>query len=189
MQHAESGDAPDSQLDRLPIVGVLGSGTEPHVDRATEIGLWLATQDVHLLTGGGRGVMETVSRAFHSVNERAGKIIGILPNAADARDHHPPPGYPNQWIEIPIHTHLPLSGSRGTEQASRNHINILTATMLVALPGSHVTASEIRLAIEYKKPLVAFLHSRKDIPGLPPEVLVEQDFEKVKNFIRSACHL
>lgn len=189
MQRAESGDAPGSQSDRLPIVGVLGSGTEPHVDRATEIGLWLATQDVHLLTGGGRGVMETVSRAFHSVKERAGKIIGILPSAADANGHQPPSGYPNQWIEIPIHTHLPLSGSRGTEQASRNHINILTANALVALPGSHGTASEILLAIEYKKPLVAFLHSREDIPGLPSEVLVEQDFEKVKSFVQSVCRL
>jgi uncharacterized protein (TIGR00725 family) len=189
MQHTDGGDAPESRSPNLPIVGVLGSGQDPHIDHATELGLWLATQDVHLLTGGGRGVMETVSRAFHSVKERAGKVIGILPSAADANGHHPPSGYPNQWIEIPIHTHLPLSGSRGTEQASRNHINILTANVLVALPGSHGTASEILLAIEYKKPLVAFLHSREDIPGLPPEVLVEQDFEKVKNFVRSACHL
>ena len=189
MQHAEGGDAPDSRLDRLPIVGVLGSGTEPHSDRATALGLWLATQDVHLLTGGGSGVMETVSRAFHSVKERAGKVIGILPGAVDNDGHHPPNGYPNRWIEIPIHTHLPLSGSRGTEQGSRNHINILTANVLVALPGSHGTASEIRIAVEYQKPLVAFLHSREDIPELPPEVLVEQDFEKVKSFVQTACYL
>jgi len=174
---------------RLPIVGVLGSGTEPHSDRATTLGLWLASQDVHLLTGGGRGVMETVSRAFHSVKERAGKVIGILPGVVDNGCHEPPPGYPNRWVEIPIHTHLPLSGSRGTEQPSRNHINILTADVLVALPGSLGTASEIRLAIEYNKPLVAFLDSRADIPGLPLEVLVEQNFEKVKDFVRSACHL
>ena len=189
MQQTEGRDAQDSQCYRLPIVGVLGSGTEPHTNRAMEVGLWLATQNVHLLTGGGGGVMEIVSRAFHSVHTRAGKIIGILPGEIDEAGHNPLFGYPNRWVEIPIHTHLPLSGSRGTEQASRNHINILTADVLVALPGSHGTASEIRLANEYKKPLVAFLNSREDIPGLPLEVVVEQDIEKVKSFVRSACHI
>ena len=94
-------------------------------------------------------------------------------------------GLSNQWIEIPIHTHLPLSGSRGAEQGSRNHINVLTATVIVALPGSHGTASEVQLALQYRKPLVAFLSDKNDIPDLPSEIYVEPVFEKVKEFVRS----
>lgn len=53
----------DDQVKRLPIVGVLGSGSEPHEEQAKPLGEWLAREGVHLLTGG--GVMEAVSRAFH----------------------------------------------------------------------------------------------------------------------------
>ena len=37
------------------------------------------------------------------------------------KDGYPTPmdGYPNQWVEIPVLTHLPLSGERGTEPMSR----------------------------------------------------------------------
>lgn len=189
MEHAKKGDTPQARLNRLPIVGVMGSGTHPHSDRATALGLWLATQHVHLLTGGGGGVMETVSRAFHSVPKRAGKIIGVLPGTVDGGSYQPMSGYPNPWIQIPIRTHLPLSGQGGTDLASRNHINVLTADVLVALPGSHGTASEVRLALEYEKPLVAFLSSRKEIPDLPHEVCVEPDLERVKSFVRTACYL
>ena len=184
MQHAEEGDTLQARAVRLPIVGVMGSSTNALIDRATALGLWLATQNVHLLTGGGGGVMEAVSKAFHSVNERRGKIIGILPGTVDGSKYQPMPGYPNPWIEIPIRTHLPLSGLSGTDLASRNHINILTANVIVALPGSHGTASEVRLALQYQKPLVAFLAAREDIPGLPLEAYVEPVFEKVKSFVR-----
>ncbi|HUT02907.1 MAG TPA: DNA-binding protein, partial [bacterium] len=51
----------DEQVRRLPIVGVLGSGSEPHEEKAKPLGEWLAREGVHLLTGGGGGVMEAVS--------------------------------------------------------------------------------------------------------------------------------
>lgn len=185
MHHGEFVGPPPTPLARLPIVGVMGSGTFAHRERAEILGQWLATQSVHLLTGGGGGVMETVSEAFHSVTERSGRVIGILPGAVECGRYRPTPGYPNPWIEIPIHTHLPLSGLRGTDPASRNHINVLTADVIVALPGSHGTASEVRLALQYGKPLVAFLSTREDIPGLCNEVYVEPVFEKVKSFVLS----
>lgn len=49
----------------FPVVGVMGSGTSPHEDRASRLGCWLAKQGVHLLTGGGEGVMASVSKAFY----------------------------------------------------------------------------------------------------------------------------
>lgn len=46
---------------RLPVVGVMGSGSEAHEPDASRIGRWLAEEGVHLLTGGGGGVMAAVS--------------------------------------------------------------------------------------------------------------------------------
>ena len=59
---------------RRPIVGVMGSGTEEYADLADPLGRWLAAFGVHLLTGGGRGVMAAVGRAFHAVTPRAGSV-------------------------------------------------------------------------------------------------------------------
>ena len=66
-------------MKRLPIVGVMGSGRESYSDQAAPLGRWLATQDVHLLTG---GVMGAVSRAFYEVSGRKGLVIGIIPGDA-----------------------------------------------------------------------------------------------------------
>jgi uncharacterized protein (TIGR00725 family) len=163
----------------------MGSGTEKHEERATVIGQWLATAGVHLLTGGGGGVMEAVSRAFYEVPDRQGLVIGIIPGPDLGPDFAPKAGYPNPWVEIPIYTHLPLSGTRGTEPLSRNHINILTSAVIIALPGSYGTASEVALALKYKRPLVAYLSRRDQIEGLPPAARVEDDLQKVKAFVLS----
>jgi predicted Rossmann-fold nucleotide-binding protein len=125
----------------LPIVGVMGSGSKPLNHRATTLGKWLGTQPVHLLTGGGGGAMESVCAAFASVEDRQGNIIGILPGGVNESGYQPMHGYPNPWIEIPIRTHLPLSGAQGTDLASRNHINVLTPSVIVVLPGGASMAS------------------------------------------------
>lgn len=61
----------------------------------------------------------------------------------------PPAGYPNPYTEIVIRTQCPLSmhPMTGTELSSRNHINILSSDIVIALPGSSGTWSEIQLAI------------------------------------------
>jgi len=174
----------DEQMNRLPIVGVLGSGSEPHEEKAKPLGEWLAREGVHLLTGGGGGVMETVSRAFYRVPNRKGLVIGILPGAATDSGYSGRPGYPNPWVEIPIRTHLPKSGVEGTDPLSRNHINVLSADVLIALAGSAGTASEIELALRYDKPLIAYLERWEEIPNLPDEVEVTSDIEAVKAFVR-----
>ncbi|GIW89258.1 MAG: hypothetical protein KatS3mg108_3582 [Isosphaeraceae bacterium] len=151
---------------RIPIVAVVGSGTESHRDRAEPLGRWLAGCGVHLLTGGGGGVMAEVSAAFAGVEERRGSVLGILP--ADQNDPtRSRPGYPNPWVEIPIRTHLPLSGDRGTEPMSRNHLIVLTADVVIALPGGAGTGTEVRLAARYGRPVIGYLKSRDQIPGLP----------------------
>lgn len=165
---------------RRPVVGVLGSGTREHAERAGPLGRGLAECGVHLLTGGGEGVMTAVSRSFSEVPDRVGLIIGVVPgNGADRS------GYPNPWVEIAIRTHLPLSGRRGTEPMSRNHINVLSSDVLVALPGAWGTASEVALAVRYRRPLIGFLRTRGEIPGFPGETPVASEVAEVLDFVRS----
>lgn len=168
-----------------PIVGVMGSGSSCDERRCAELGRWLASEGVHLLTGGGDGVMRAVSRAFFETSDRAGVVLGVLP-ADRFREGEPPTGYPNRWVEIPIKTHLHLTGAQGTALASRNHINVLSSNVLVAMPGSWGTRSEVVLALRYRKPVAAYLQERAEIPQLPRSVPVLADFEQIKAFVRRA---
>jgi uncharacterized protein (TIGR00725 family) len=168
---------------RLPIVGVIGSGSNEYLKRAAMLGRWLAGQKVHLLSGAGQGVMAAVSRAFAETPGRKGLVLGIVPCIAEEAPEVPKEGYPNDWVEVPIYTHLHLSGEQGEEPRSRNHLVVLSSAVLVALQGGPGTASEIRLAVRYRKPLIAFLKSRDEIPGLPPEVRADSDWEQVKAFV------
>lgn len=136
------------------MVGVMGSGSEPHRELALPLGAWLARRGVHLLTGGGGGVMASVSEGFARVGGRRGLVLGVLPR--DGESALPAPGYPNPWVEIPIRTHLPQRGEAGAETLSRNHINVLTADIVIVLPGGSGTASEARLSVRYGRPVVAY---------------------------------
>jgi len=169
---------------RLPVVGVLGSGDAAHADKAEPLGRWLATLKVHLLTGAGKGVMEAVSRAFQAVPNRAGLVVGIAPCGDDPAV--PRPGYPNPFVELAILTHLPLSGVSGTDPMSRNHINVLSSNVLIALPGGPGTSSEVELAVRYGRPIVAFLDTRSDIPALPREVAAVATLSEVQDFVQRA---
>ena len=172
-------------LDRRPIVGVMGSGTDYDSASVDRLGRWLAGIGVHLLTGGGKGVMEGINKSFASVSDREGLTIGVIPGsyAEETKKYARPDGYPNQWAEIVISTHLPWSGAKGTDERSRNHINILSSDIVILLPGGKGTASEAELAIRYDKPVVAWLEDRLQIPGLNPEVPVVLEFEKVIEFV------
>jgi predicted Rossmann-fold nucleotide-binding protein len=126
--------------------------------------------------------MAAVSRAFQAVPDRAGLVVGIAPCGDDPA--LPRPGYPNPYVELAILTHLPLSGASGTEPLSRNHINVLSSNVLIALPGGPGTASEVELALRYRRPIAAFLDRRTDIPGLPDQVPVLATLKDVAEFVR-----
>ncbi len=141
-------------------IGIIGSGTEKYSTLSKPLGQWLAKQDCDLINGGGGGVMEAVSQSFAEVSGRKGNVIGIIPASGSCESpemrstYTSPKGYPNAWIDIPIYTHLPLSGVSGKELASRNHIIILSSDVIIAFPGGAGTRSEIQLALEYNKPLL-----------------------------------
>ena len=171
----------DRGLGRIPVVGVMGSGARPHAQLAEPLGHALARMGVHLLTGGGAGVMESVSRAFIAVPGREGLVVGILP-AADAGPGTPP-GYPNPWVELAVRTHLDARGDDGSGIRSRNHINILSSDVVIALPGSSGTASEVELAIGYGRPLI-LLGDIARAASLPASVPATESVEEAVGFVR-----
>jgi len=151
---------------RRRIVAVIGSG-ETADPQCEGLGGLIAGLGCDLLTGAGRGSMEAVSRAYFETSPRAGVVVGIVPgtvhplHAIENRWEEPvrfdlPPGYPNPWVEIAIYTHLPDSGPEGTLRSSRNHVNVLSADAIVALPGGAGTDSEMWLATRYGVPVIAF---------------------------------
>ena len=137
-------------------VGVMGSGTFEHDEYARPVGEALADLGANLLTGGGGGVMTAVSRAFTRAPRRRGMSIGIIPCVSESDRGTPKAGYPNEFVELAIYTHLPYSGQQGTHDLSRNHINVLSCAAIVALPGEDGTAAEVSLAIRYRKPVIVY---------------------------------
>lgn len=163
----------------MKIVGVVGHGANTDPD-AESFGAWLATFNVHLLTGGGAGVMEAVCKGFARVPKahRQGCSIGVLP--VD-RSGHIKPGYPNSFVEIPIKTHLHgqrnADGSGGDDPDgiySRNHINAYTADVMVAFPGGSGTYAEVNIALKANKPVVALLRTGQTIGGQDASVLAHK---------------
>ena len=171
---------------RRPVVGVMGSSSQGFEDLAEPLGRWLASIGVHLLTGGGVGTMEAVSRAFAAVHPRDGLVVGVLP--ADLPDGLavPRPGYPNPSVELAIFTHLPLSGITGTDPRSRNHINILSSDVVIVLPGNEGTESEMTLAVRYKKPVIAYFGDQEVDWKPPAGIPVALTLAEVEAFVRGA---
>jgi len=162
----------------------MGSGTASHDACARAVGTLLAELGVNLLTGGGGGVMTAVSRAFVTHPRRRGICIGIIPCESESDRGAPKAGYPNAFVELPIFTHLPLSGREGTDDLSRNHINVLSCAAIVALPGELGTASEVMLAVRYRKPIVIYAPDPDLVRHLPESVERVAGIDQVERFLR-----
>jgi uncharacterized protein (TIGR00725 family) len=164
-------------------VGVMGSGLDEHRDLAEPLGALLASMSVNLLTGAGAGVMRAVARAYCHAGRRAGISIGIVPCESLNERSRPGAGYPNEFVELSINTHLPLSGLQGVHDLSRNHINVLTPAVIIVLPGATGTASEVALALRYRKPVAIFCPDADRVRSLPAEVPRLPTLERVREFI------
>jgi predicted Rossmann-fold nucleotide-binding protein len=165
-------------------VTVVGSGRTAAPESAA-VGRLIATLGFDLLTGGGRGVMEAVSRAFYETTPRRGVVIGVIPatvqglerlerRQAAAVTYRTPPGYPNDWVEVGIYTHLPDRGEQGTLGSSRNHITVLSADAVVAMPGRRGTQSEMWLATQYGVPIIACGRHDTVPPGVPRALTIDE---------------
>jgi predicted Rossmann-fold nucleotide-binding protein len=155
------------------IVGVMASGDDSlaseHESLAKGVGSTVAELGFHLLTGGGGGLMKAVGQAFLDTKREildqtrpAGNLISILrakdlPQLTNDGKRIWKANADNGLGEIVIRTHLPLSGNKGSDPLSRNHINALTADLVVILPGGSGTLSELQLAFEYGKDIMIFV--------------------------------
>jgi uncharacterized protein (TIGR00725 family) len=166
-------------------VGVMGSGTDEHDDLARGVGTLLAQLGVNLLTGGGRGVMRAVARAFTQAPRVRGVSIGVIPCRSESERGVPKEGYPNEFVELAIHTHLPYSAAFGMDDLSRNHVNVLTSAVIVALPGAAGTASEVALALRYRKSVAAHATDPRSLRDLPAEVPRLTTLDAVERFLRT----
>lgn len=134
-------------LNKLPIIGVMGSGTEDFPELTQPLGALLAQMNVHLLTGGGGGTMTGVGKAFVEAADRRGMNIGIIPT----EHNQPKAGYPNAYVEIPIITPLGTFSGEDPAQISRNHANVMTADALIILPGAKGTINEATICRDFGK--------------------------------------
>ena len=176
------------------IVGVMASGKDKPLNDeerrlAREVGTSIANLGYHLLTGGGGGSMAAVGKAFLEkkrkllkANRPAGNLISILrakelPQKKDGKRTWEAKA-DNGLGEIVIRTHLPFSGKQGSDPLSRNHINALTADLVVILPGDPGTLSELQLAWEYGKDIMIYLGEGK-VGGKTPEEL-RKDFRDIE---------
>ncbi|AJE99225.2 DNA-binding protein [Pandoraea apista] len=172
-------------------VGVMGSGKQPWTELAAPLGRALAIAGYHLLTGGGQGVMASVSEAFCAVPQRMGRSIGVVPTEAVSHDGERPTfrplaGYPNPFVEVPIVSPLPRhlpDAPAGT--LSRNHINVLSSDVIVALPGNHGTRDEVGLALHYGKPVILF-GQREHFADMPASLVRTVSLDTVMDFVRTA---
>jgi len=103
---------------------------------AYHLGSLIAKEGWILLNGGrASGIMEASARG---AKENGGLTIGILPGTD--------PDWASEYIDIPILTGIGLA---------RNYVNVLSSTVVVALPGRTGTISEIALALNIGKKVIS----------------------------------
>src|ERR1051326_8712169 len=137
---------------RRKVVLVAGDGANPHREKSAVVGEWVAQAGHHLLTGGGGGVMAAVTETFVESAGREGVALGIIPGGAierNGRFEYRTKGsaYPNNSVDVAVFTHL--LGEDPESHQSRNHINVLSADLVIALPGGSGTYAEIQLGKRY----------------------------------------
>lgn len=121
------------------VVGVMGSGTDddPELLRtAEELGAAVARAGWVLLNGGRRsGVMDASARG---AAQAGGLVVGVLPDE-DSRDASP---------------HLDVAIRTGMGDA-RNVVNVLSSDVVIAMRGGAGTLSEVALALNAGRTVVA----------------------------------
>lgn len=104
------------------------------IELAENVGKMVAEVGCILVCGGLGGVMEHASKGCKA---SGGMTIGLLPGK-DKQDANP-------YIDIALPTTIGFA---------RNAMVAASADIIVALPGSHGTSSEISYGIVYKRPII-----------------------------------
>ena len=127
-----------------------------------KVGKIVAEMDCVLVCGGLAGVMEAASRG---AKEAGGLTIGLLPgkDKADA----------NPYIDIALPTTIGFA---------RNAIVAGSADIIIALPGSHGTNSEICYGLVFGRPVIDL--GGWNIPGMIPIKGIEELPDTLKRCIK-----
>ncbi|HLF18979.1 MAG TPA: TIGR00725 family protein [Candidatus Omnitrophota bacterium] len=121
------------QMVTISVIG--GSTIDSNVEQlAYKIGKIVAKVGAILVCGGLGGAMEAAARG---AKEAGGLTIGILPGR-DKSDANP-------FIDIALPT---------TIGYARNVIVAASANIIIALPGSDGTSSEVSFGVVYKRPII-----------------------------------
>jgi hypothetical protein len=118
------------------VIGVIGGNQVPdEIEQlAYAVGRQIGLNNATLVCGGLGGVMQAASRG---AKEAGGQVIGILPGET-RRDA-------NRWVDVAIPTAMGIG---------RNVLVVRTADVLIALPGSYGTLSEMALALNMGKTVI-----------------------------------
>lgn len=151
-----------ARIQKITISVVGGSEVDYEVEQlAYEVGKIVAKVDAVLVCGGLFGSMEAASKG---AKEAGGTTIGLLPGK-DKSDA-------NAYIDIALPTSIGYA---------RNAMVACSADIIIALPGSHGTSSEISYGLVYKRPII-------DLGGWDREEMIAVDGvegleEKLKELI------
>ena len=120
---------------KITISVIGGHQTNPKVEKlAYDVGKTVAEAGAVLVCGGLDGVMKAAARG---AKESGGLTIGLLPGK-EKKDANP-------FIDIALPT---------TIGYARNAMVACSAHVIIALPGSHGTCSEICYGLVYKRPVI-----------------------------------
>lgn len=130
------------------VIGVMGgkSADASLLREALALGEGIAGRGHVLLTGGGPGIMRAASEGAWRAG---GLVIAVLPN--ERRRNLP--GYPNEFVDIPIYTGL---------GDARNVINAKAPHVVIVFPGGAGTLSELALALKVGTPVLALRRARPE---------------------------
>jgi len=126
---------------RVPVVAVIGAGSAGPalLAQAERLGGLLIDAGFRIVTGGLGGVMAAASRgARGSERHEEGRILGILPGVEASAA--------NPWVDVVLPTGLGLA---------RNLLVVSSSDAVVALGGGSGTLSELALAWQLGRPIVA----------------------------------
>ncbi|KPJ89954.1 MAG: hypothetical protein AMS17_00035 [Spirochaetes bacterium DG_61] len=135
------------------LIGVIGSSkaVEPVLTAAYSLGREIIRAGYSLICGGLGGVMEEVCRGAHDeAGSGSGRIIGLLPGTQK--------GEANPYVDIVIPTGMGYA---------RNMIIACSSDALIAVSGESGTLSEIAMAWNYGKPVVAMA----GLPGITAKLI------------------
>lgn len=131
---------------RRRVMAVIGSGgaLPPEIaDMARELGRLAVDGGFRIVTGGLGGVMAAASEGARSAERYTeGSVIGVLPSYDRTTA--------NPWVDVVIPSGL---------QLGRNALVVSMADVVVAIGGGAGTLSEVALAWQLQRPVIALVES------------------------------